>query len=173
VLQEQILSVRLQARAQPAPRAVEAQRAAATAWLEQHLYLRETHGYNCAPLIDQLARANGNALQLALQMRLPALALLLLASCATAQATLTTPTQLFTRAIDTPTAVIPISSRGNYKFKKPVSITVRAGTGNVATPTVTGVDKTGQHAQALTTGPGSPVTASSKKGSVPWGSCYL
>jgi hypothetical protein len=52
-----------QAHAQPAPRAVEAQRAAAaTAWLEQHLYLGETHGYNRAPLIDQWARANGNAL---------------------------------------------------------------------------------------------------------------
>jgi hypothetical protein len=49
--------------AQPVPRAIEAQRAAAaTAWLEQHLYLKETHGYNRAPLIDTWARANGNAL---------------------------------------------------------------------------------------------------------------
>jgi hypothetical protein len=49
--------------AQPAPRAVQPQRAAlATAWLEQHLYLKETHGYNRAPLIDTWARANGNAL---------------------------------------------------------------------------------------------------------------
>jgi hypothetical protein len=49
--------------AQPVPRAIEAQRAAAaTAWLEQHLYLRETNGYNRNPLIDTWARANGNAL---------------------------------------------------------------------------------------------------------------
>lgn len=46
-----------------APRAVQAQRAAAaTVWLQQHLYLRETAGYNRAPLIDSWARANGNAL---------------------------------------------------------------------------------------------------------------
>jgi hypothetical protein len=52
-----------QAHAQPAPRAIEAWRAAAaTAWLEQHLYLKETHGYNRNPLIDTWARANGNAL---------------------------------------------------------------------------------------------------------------
>lgn len=52
-----------QAHAQPAPRAVEAQRAAAAkVWLEQHLYLRESYGYNRHPVIDQWARANGNAL---------------------------------------------------------------------------------------------------------------
>jgi hypothetical protein len=51
------------AKAQPVPRAIEAQRAAAaTAWLEQHLYLKETHGYNRNPVIDSWARANGNAL---------------------------------------------------------------------------------------------------------------
>lgn len=52
-----------QAHAQPAPRAIEAQRAAAaTAWLEQHLYLKESYGYNRHPVIDGWARANGNAL---------------------------------------------------------------------------------------------------------------
>lgn len=49
--------------AQPTPRALEAQRATdATAWLEQHLYLRESYGYNRHPVIDGWARANGNAL---------------------------------------------------------------------------------------------------------------
>jgi hypothetical protein len=95
-------------------------------------------------------------------------ALLALASCATEQATLTTPQQLFTQATDTPAALVPLAAGGKFKFKGPVSIVVQAGTGNVATPTVTGTDKTGQHAQAVSTGANSPVTASSKKGGVPW-----
>jgi hypothetical protein len=93
-------------------------------------------------------------------------AALLLASCATEQATLTTPTQLFTQATDSSGTTAPLALTG--KFKGPVSIVVQAGTGNVATPTVKGADKTGQGAQAVSTGPGSPVTASQQKGSVPW-----
>jgi hypothetical protein len=92
--------------------------------------------------------------------------LLALAGCATEQAALTTPAQLFTQATDSSGVVVPLALNG--KFKGPVSIVVQAGPGNVATPTMTGMDKTGQHAQALSTGPGSPVTASSKPGSVPW-----
>lgn len=100
-------------------------------------------------------------------MRLLVIALLLaLASCATEQATLTTPAQLFTQATDSSGAVVPLALTG--KFKGPVSIIVQAGPGNVATPTMTGIDKTGQHTPALSTGPGSPVTVSSKPGSVPW-----
>lgn len=93
-------------------------------------------------------------------------ALLLLASCATEQATLTTPTQLFTQATDTSGAVVPLTLSG--KFKGPVSIVLQTGTGNVATPTVKGSDKTGQRAQAVSTGAGSPIQASQKKGGVPW-----
>ena len=91
--------------------------------------------------------------------------LLALASCATEQATLTTPTQLFTQATDSSGAVVPLALTG--KFKGPVSIVVQAGTGNVATPTVKGTDKTGQHSQAVSTGPGSPVSASQKRSGRP------
>lgn len=94
--------------------------------------------------------------------------LLALASCATELPTLTPGQQLFTQATDTAAAVVPLPAGGKYKFKGPVSIILQAGTGNVATPTVTGTDKTGQHAQALSTGPGSPVTASQQKGGVAW-----
>jgi hypothetical protein len=93
-------------------------------------------------------------------------ALLLLASCATEQATLTTPTQLFAQATDSSGAVVPLALTG--KFKAPVSIVVQMGAGNVATPTVKATDKTGQRAQAVSTGANSPVMATSKKGSVPW-----
>jgi hypothetical protein len=49
------------AAAQPVPRALEAQRAAtATVWLQQHSYIREM-GHNRGPLIDEWAKANGNA----------------------------------------------------------------------------------------------------------------
>ena len=61
---------------------------------------------------------------------------------------------------------MPLAFTG--KFKGPVSIVVQKGAGNVATPTVKAIDKTGQHSQALSTGPSSPVAATSKKGSVPW-----
>jgi hypothetical protein len=94
--------------------------------------------------------------------------LLALASCATEQTMLTTPQQLFTQATDTPAALAPLAAGGKYKFKGPVSIVVQTGTGNVATPTVKGMDQTGQHAQAMSTGSGSPVAATSKKGGVPW-----
>ena len=76
---------------------------------------------------------------------------------------LTTPKQLFTQATDTPATVVPLPAGGKYRFKGPFSIVVQAGTGNVATPTY----KTGQHAQAFSTGPSSPVTASSKKSGAP------
>ena len=99
-------------------------------------------------------------------MKYFAFALLLLASCATEQATLTTPTQLFTQATDTSGDVVPLTLSG--KFKGPVSIVLQTGTGNVATPTVKATDKTGQNAQAVSTWPDSPVTASQKKGGTPW-----
>jgi hypothetical protein len=92
--------------------------------------------------------------------------LLALANCVAKRAALTTPTQLFTQATDSCGVVVPLALTG--KFKGPVSIIVQAGPGNVATPTVTGIDKTGQHAPALSTRPGSPVTANSKPGGVPW-----
>ena len=70
-------------------------------------------------------------------MRLSAIGLVLvLASCLTEQATLSTPAQPFTQATNTPTAVVPMPAGGKYKFKEPVAIIVQAGTSNVATPTV-------------------------------------
>ncbi|MGI4834620.1 MAG: hypothetical protein ACRYFK_14285 [Janthinobacterium lividum] len=44
------------------------------------------------------------------------------------------------------------------------NVTIQQGTGN----SVIGKDKTGQRAQALSTGANSPVTASTKKGALPW-----
>ena len=44
------------------------------------------------------------------------------------------------------------------------NLTIQTGTGN----SVTGKDKTGQRAQALSTGANSPVTATSKKAGLPW-----
>jgi hypothetical protein len=96
---------------------------------------------------------------------------LALAGCATEQATLTTPAQLFTQATDSSGAVVPLTLR--CKFKGPVSVVVQMGTGNVATPTVKTTDKTGQHSQAVSTGAESPSTASSKKGGVPWWTLLL
>jgi len=100
-------------------------------------------------------------------------AVLLLASavagCATEQAALTTGPQLFAQATETAQpAVVQLPAGGKYKFKGPVSIVLQAGTGNVATPTVTGTDKTAQRAQAVSTGDNSPVKASQEKGGVPW-----
>lgn len=104
-------------------------------------------------------------------MKLPTLALLLLAGCATEQATLTTPAQLFTQATDSSTSALsPLSfgQGGKYKFKGPVSIVVQTGTGNVATPTVTDSHKMGKHAQVVNTGDGSPLTSTTVKREVPW-----
>lgn len=98
-----------------------------------------------------------------------AAASLLLSNCATEQATLSTGAQLFAQATDTSRgAVVPLPAGGRYKFKGPVSIVLQAGAGNVATPTVTGTDKTGQRAQAVSTGANSPVSASERKGGVAW-----
>ncbi len=83
--------------------------------------------------------------------------LLALAGCATEQATLTTPARLFAQATDSTSTTAPLALNG--KFKGPVSIIVQTGTGNVATPTVKTADQTGQHGQAVSTGPGSPITA--------------
>lgn len=56
-----LLCITYYSHAQPVPRAVEAQRAAtATAWLQKHCYIRE-QGNNRGPLIDEWAKANGNA----------------------------------------------------------------------------------------------------------------
>jgi len=91
--------------------------------------------------------------------------LLTLASCATEQATLTTGQQLFTQATDTSGAIVPLALTG--KFKGPVSVVVQMGTGNVATPTVTDSRKTGQRAQAVSTGASSPIKASQKRAGLP------
>lgn len=101
-------------------------------------------------------------------MKILAIGLLLaLASCATEQETLTTPQQLFTQATDTPGAVVPLAAGGKFKIKGPVSIVVQAGSGNVATPTVTDSRKTGQRAQAVSTGASSPIEASQKRAGAP------
>ena len=48
--------------AQPSRAVQDRNGAKAMVWLRAHQYLRETNGYNRAPLIDQWARANGNDL---------------------------------------------------------------------------------------------------------------
>jgi hypothetical protein len=53
-----------------------------------------------------------------------------------------------------------------HKLKLTGPVTIQVGQGNTASQV--GTDKTGQRAQAVSTGAGSPVTASQKKGGVPW-----
>jgi hypothetical protein len=61
-------------------------------------------------------------------------------------------------------AGLPPLSVDKLVFRGPV--TFQVGQGN--TSTTVGKDKTGQRAQAVSTGPGSPVTATTKKGGTPW-----
>ena len=53
-----------------------------------------------------------------------------------------------------------------HKLKLTGPVTIQVGQGNSASQV--GTDKTGQRAQAVNTGAGSPVTASQKKGGVAW-----
>lgn len=52
------------------------------------------------------------------------------------------------------------------KLKLTGPVTIQLGQGN--TSSTVGTDKTGQRAQAVSTGAGSPVAATNKKGGVPW-----
>jgi hypothetical protein len=88
-------------------------------------------------------------------------ALLGLASCAT---------ERYAPAVDAKVdsvlvaAGIPPLAVRKLKFTGPV--TIQLGQGN--TSSTVGTDKTGQRAQGVSTGANSPVTASQKKGGVPW-----
>jgi hypothetical protein len=53
-----------------------------------------------------------------------------------------------------------------HKLKLTGPVTIQLGQGN--TSSQVGTDKTGQRAQAVSTGPGSPIRASQQKGDVPW-----
>jgi len=53
-----------------------------------------------------------------------------------------------------------------HKLKLTGPVTIQVGQGNTASQV--GTDKTGQRAQAVSTGSGSPIEASQKKGGVPW-----
>jgi hypothetical protein len=53
-----------------------------------------------------------------------------------------------------------------HKLKLTGPVTIQVGQGN--TSSQVGTDKTGQRAQAVSTGPNSPVTASQKKAGIPW-----
>jgi hypothetical protein len=61
-------------------------------------------------------------------------------------------------------AGLPPLSVDKLVFRGPV--TFQVGQGN--TSTTVGKDKTGQRAQAVSTGPSSPVTATTKKSGTPW-----
>jgi hypothetical protein len=88
-------------------------------------------------------------------------ALLGLTSCAT---------ERYAPAVDTKVdsalvaaGIPPLAVR---KLKLIGPVTIQVGQGNTASQV--GTDKTGQRAQAVSTGPGSPIQASQKKGGVPW-----
>ena len=88
-------------------------------------------------------------------------AALLLASCAT---------ERYAPAVDakvdsalTAAGIPPLSV---HKLKLTGPVTIQVGQGNTASQV--GTDKTGQRAQAVSTGAGSPIQASQKKGGVPW-----
>jgi hypothetical protein len=63
-------------------------------------------------------------------------------------------------------AGIPPLAGRKLKLKLTGPVTIQVGQGNTASQV--GTDKTGQRAQAVSTGANSPVTASQKKDVVPW-----
>jgi hypothetical protein len=86
---------------------------------------------------------------------------LLLASCATERVPLATDAK-----VDSALVAAGIPPLSVHKLKLTGPVTIQVGQGN--TSSTVGTDKTGQRAQAVSTGAGSPIQASQKKGGVPW-----
>ena len=86
---------------------------------------------------------------------------LLLTSCATERVPLATNAK-----VDSALVAAGIPPLSVHKLKLTGPVTIQVGQGN--TSSTVGTDKTGQRAQAVSTGADSPVTASQKKGGVPW-----
>ena len=86
---------------------------------------------------------------------------LLLASCATERVPLATNAK-----VDSALVAAGIPPLSVHKLKLTGPVTIQVGQGN--TSSTVGTDKTGQRAQAVSTGAGSPIQASQKKGGVPW-----
>ena len=89
------------------------------------------------------------------------LALCGLASCATERVPLATDAK-----VDSALVAAGIPPLVVHKLKLTGPVTIQLGQGN--TSSTVGTDKAGQRAQALSTGAGSPIQASQKKGAVPW-----
>jgi len=89
------------------------------------------------------------------------LAAALLTSCATERYAPAVDAQ-----VDSALTAAGLPSLAVHKLKLTGPVTIQAGQGNTASQV--GTDKTGQRAQAVSTGVGSPVAASQKKGGVPW-----
>jgi hypothetical protein len=87
--------------------------------------------------------------------------LLALASCATERYA-----PAIDARVDSALVAAGIPPLAVHKLKLTGPVTIQIGQGN--TSSTVGTDKTGQRAQAVSTGPNSPVTASQKKASVPW-----
>ena len=88
-------------------------------------------------------------------------AALLLASCATERYALAIDAK-----VDSALVAAGIPPLSVHKLKLTGPVTIQVGQGNTASQV--GTDKTGQRAQAVSTGAGSPIQASQKKGSLPW-----
>jgi hypothetical protein len=89
------------------------------------------------------------------------LLLLTLASCATERYA-----PAVDAKVDSALVAAGIPPLAVHKLKLTGPVTIQVGQGN--TSSQVGTDKTGQRAQAVSTGPGSPIQASQKKGGVPW-----
>lgn len=89
------------------------------------------------------------------------LVLLSLASCATERYT-----PAVDARIDSALVAAGIPPLSVHKLKLTGPVTIQVGQGN--TSSQVGMDKTGQRAQAMSTGANSPVTASQKKAGIPW-----
>lgn len=88
-------------------------------------------------------------------------AALLLASCATERYA-----PAVDAKVDSTLVAAGIPPLSVHKLKLTGPVTIQVGQGNTASQV--GTDKTGQRSQAVSTGAGSPIQASQKKGSVPW-----
>ena len=83
------------------------------------------------------------------------------AGCATERVALATDAR-----VDSALTAAGIPPLSVHKLKLTGPVTIQVGQGN--TSSTVGTDKTGQRAQAMSTGAGSPIQASQKKGGVPW-----
>lgn len=90
-----------------------------------------------------------------------ALLTLALAGCSTERVALATDAK-----VDSTLTAVGLPPLAVHKFVFRGPVTVQVGQGN--TNSTVGTDKTGQRAQALSTGANSPVTASQHKGGIPW-----